>query len=170
VVCSRISQEDWELLETASLKNKRTLSREIAARLQHSLGQYKKGGASLPPHVKALAEAVGDAAWMFEAKTGLRWNEDQFTSQHLARGIGRLIALYTLPGKFMIPRKLADWAKSKPPKQREAYLDKFGEEEIDGIIAWFKFAPSPKSGSGLPYPEWYAHFYKIERDLSRRQK
>lgn len=174
VVSARISPEDWELLETARLKNKRTLSREIAARLQDSLGQYKrgkKGGARLPPHVRALANAVEDATWKFEAKTGLQWNRDQFTSQHLARGISRLIARYTLSGKVTIPQKLLKWADKIPPEQRKAYLDNFGEEEIDGIIAWFKSAPPLKSGSGLPYPEWYSHFYKIERDLTpRRQK
>jgi TraY domain len=172
VLSVRISKHMRDQLAAAALKNRRKLSREVEARLEDSLGRYQKFRTGrLPPHVRALANAVEDATWGFEAKTGLQWNQDQFTSQHLARGISRLIALYTLPGKVTIPQKLLKWAELKPPKQRKAYLDNFGEEEIDGIIAWFKAASAtPKSG-GLPYPEWYARFDNIERDLkSRRQK
>jgi hypothetical protein len=162
IVCARISHESWRLLESARLKNKRTLSREIAARLDDTLGRI-----TLPPHVRALADAVAWVTWMFENKTGRRWNVDQFTSRHLAWALGRLVTKYTLPGKFTIPPNVTDWAKPMPPGARKDYLARFGEVALDGVIAWFKGTPPPQPEQF--YPEWYMEFYRIERDLSPRR-
>ena len=157
----RVSQQMRDLLAEAAWKNGRTLSAEVEARLDDSLGRYRKFRATLPPRIKGLADAVVFAVSVIENATGRLWNEDQYTSGHLARSIERIIAEYTLPGKSTIPPKVLKEATRHIAG--DAYPTHLGEELAKGVIAWFRATPEPQG-----YPEWPAEFWKIERDLRPR--
>jgi hypothetical protein len=160
----RISQQMRDLLAQAAWENKRTLSAEVEQRLDDSLGRYQKFRATLPPHVKGLVDAVVFAVPIIERATGRLWNEDQYTSEHLARALGRIIAEYTLPGKSTTPSRVLEKAKEHfVGKDYPAHL---GETEAEKMIAWFRLTPRPQEGN----PEWYAVPWKIGRDLEPRRK
>ena len=57
----RISTRMQTLLAEAAWKHKRSLSREVEARLDDTLGRYQKGRAALPPRVKRLLDAIAFA-------------------------------------------------------------------------------------------------------------
>jgi hypothetical protein len=153
-----------DLLTQAAWKNKRTLSAEVEKRLDDSLGRYQKGRAFLLPRVKGLVDAVAFAVRVIEYRTGRTWNEDQYTSEHLAHMIGCIIAEYTLPGKSTVPLKVLEDAKRHIAG--DAYPTHLGEELAKGVIAWFRLTPEPREGD----PEWYAEFWKIGRDLEPGRK
>ena len=154
----RISTRMQSLLAAAAWKNKRSLSREVEARLDDTLGRYQKGRAALPLRVKRLLDAIAFAVRVIEHATERTW-QDRYVSGHLVRMIGCIIAEYALPGKSTIPPKVLEEAKRHIAG--DAYPTRLGEELADGVIAWFRFTPEPQEG----YPEWYSEFWKIERDL-----
>jgi hypothetical protein len=163
----RVSQQMRDLLAEAAWKSGRTLSAEVEARLDDSLGRYQKFRATLPPRIKGLADAVVFAISVIENATGRLWNEDQYTSEHLARSIEHIIAEYTLPGgKSTIPARVLE--KAKTHIAGNAYPARLGEEEAKGIIAWFRLTPPPQQG--VPYSEYLAVPWKIGRDLEPKRK
>jgi hypothetical protein len=169
VVSARISPEDWQLLETARIKNKRTLSREIAARLQDSLGHYRKSRASLPPRVRGLLDAVAFTARVIEAATGKLWNEDRYTAQHLAEAIGYVIGEFSPKDKVVtLPPKVVERAKAHVAGR--AYPTRLGEEEARGVVAWLRLTPGPEEVGPPHYPEFWMEFSKIQRNLQRGRK
>ena len=156
----RISTRMQSLLAAAAWKNKRSLSREVEARLDDTLGRYQKGRAALPPRVKRLLDAIAFAVRVIEHATERTW-QDRFVSGHLVRMIGSIIAVYALPGKRTIPPKVLKEATRHIAG--DAYPTHLGEELAKGVIAWFRATPEPQG-----YPEWPAEFWKIERDLRPR--
>src|SRR5262249_53944855 len=115
-----------------------------------------------PPHIMALSDAVAVAARVIEEATGRPWIKDQYTSQHLATGIGLVIAEFgqpgKQPGKVTIPPKVIE--KAKRHAAGEAYPTHLGEEEAKIIIAMIRLAKW-----GPSYPEIYVELDKIRRGL-----
>ena len=164
VLSVRVSPEMRTELEAEARKNKRRLSSEVQTRLGYTLARRHMVGR--PPHIMALSGAVAVAARLIEEATGRSWNRDQYTGQHLATAIGRVIAELSQRGKVTIPPKVLE--KAKRHTAGEAYPTHLGEEEAKGIIALIKLAPGPW---GPSYPEVYFEAYKIRRGLkSRRRK
>jgi hypothetical protein len=166
----RISQQMRDLLAQAAWENKRSVSREVEARLDYTLARYRKGKKvdDLMQRIRGLLDAVAFTARVIEAETERPWNEDQYTSQHLSRAISSVIADFTLPGEVTIPQKVLERAKNHAAG--EAYPDCFGEETAKGIIAQLRLAFEPSQYPSPPMPEFLTEFWKIRRDLEPRRK
>jgi hypothetical protein len=168
VVAARLSPQTRMLLETAALKNKRTLSAEITARLDYAFARYRKGGKAddVLPHIRALLDAVEVTARMIETATGRRWHENRFTGVGLVRAIGLILAELAPDADEKIPPKVIERAKTHIAGKK--YVTRFGEEEARGIIAWFDYAQVPQAEE--PPIEFLEEFRKVIRATKRRQK
>ena len=106
VLSVRVTPAMRKALEVAARKHGRRLSREVEARLDYALGRYQRFKVEgRAPHIMALSDTVAVAARVMEETTGRPWNEDQYTSQHLARLICAVMADFTNPGEVTIPPK-----------------------------------------------------------------
>src|SRR5262245_30129361 len=122
----RVTPEMRTKLQSAARKNERTLSREVEVRLDYTLGRYQKFKVEgRRPHIMALSDTVAVSARVMEETTGLPWNKDQYTSQHLARLICVVMAHFTQPGEVTIPPKVTEEAKRHPAG--DAYPTSLGE-------------------------------------------
>jgi TraY domain len=168
VVAARLSPKTRELLVAEARRNKRTLSREIAARLDYTLGRYQKLKVEgRPPHIMALSDTVAVAARVMEETTGRPWNRDQYTSQHLARLIRAVMADFTQPGEVTIPPKVIEEAKRHPAG--DAYPTHLGEDKAKGIIALIRLTPDWQWW-GPNYPDVVLEVGKIRRDLEPKRR
>jgi len=168
-ISARIPAEALRLLEAAAFRNKRTLSREIAAQLDYAVSRYRKGQKfdELPRRIQGLLDSVALAVRTIEKKTGRPWNEDQYTSQHLARMISGIIADFTLPGEVTIPSRIIEWIKGSQNVAGEAYATCLGEEEARAAVWAIKIAEKPSQGP--PATEYETFFLKLKRDLTPRR-
>jgi hypothetical protein len=173
VIAARIPRETLETLKAAAARNRRSLSGEIAARLDFSVGKYRKGQKrdDLALHISRLLDLVAFIAPIFERSAGQRWHLNRFTGQELAKAIGYGMARLSPDADDVIPPKVI--ATAKTHSAGKAYLTHFGESEAEGILAWFEHAEDERSlyeKLGQPVPEWLIEFCKIKRDLRRRSK
>jgi hypothetical protein len=168
VLSVRISKHMRDQLGAAALKNRRSLSREVEARLDDSLGRYQKGRASLPPRIRGLLDAVAFTARVIEAATGKLWNEDRYTAQHLADAIGYVIGEFSPKDKVVVPPKVVERAKAHVAGR--TYRARLGEEEARGVVAWLRLTPEPGEAGPPHYPEFWMEFSKIQRNLQRGRK
>jgi hypothetical protein len=153
VLSVRVSKKIRTALEAAALRNKRRLSREAEDLLDYALQRHQ-----LPSRLMALSDTVVIVARIIEEETEQSWNEDRYTSEHLAKAIGRVIAALTRPGKVIIPPEVIK--KAKDP----AHL---GEEKAEGIIGLLKL---PTEWRGARVPEVFLWVRKIQHDLARKRK
>jgi hypothetical protein len=178
ILSVRVSAEMRKHLEAAAARHKRKLSREIEARLDSTLGHYRKGKKddALPPHIRGLLEAVAFTARVIEKATGESWHEDRYTNLHLAKAITCVMAALpeqswaASPGKLAIPPQVT--ASAKTHIAGEEYPAHLGEEEARGILGWFRHAEEAhKMQSVYPhhFPEFLMEFWKPRRDLLKRR-
>ena len=147
VVAARLSPKTRKLLETEARRNKRTLSREVEARLDYAFGRYQKFKVEgRPPHIMALSDAVAVAARVMEETTGRPWNKDQYTSEHLARLICAVMADFTQPGEVTIPKKLSRKLSAILPATLTPLS--LGEDKAKGIIALIRLRAGFGNGGG----------------------
>jgi hypothetical protein len=167
VVAARIAEKTLKRLEQAAAWNKRSLSRELRARLECTLGTYQKGGIDLPPHLWALFSLVTFTARVIEKRFERRWHENRFTGRELARAIGYVMAELSPDADDVIPPKVKENAKTHAVGEK-AYLARPGEVEAEGVIAWFRFLP--EEPQILPEAEFLQDFRKIKLILRRKKK
>jgi hypothetical protein len=175
VVSARVTEEMRKQLYAAAARNRRKIGREIAARLDYSLARYRKGLKSghVPKPVGALQDLIAIAVREIEAETGMQWNADRYSFEHLIKAIGGAMMGRFLPlGKAVIPRKVLERAKTH--SAGNAYPTHLGEEVTQVIIGWFRIAEHTRrevdSAKGQwPFPEFLMEFERIERDLKPRR-
>src|SRR5262249_58969630 len=92
VLSVRVSPETRRQLETAAMKNRRTLSREVEGRLNFSFGRY---GTGRPAHIADLAELVALLAESIERKTHGEWDRKRATRECLIRAFTLLVDVYS---------------------------------------------------------------------------
>ena len=104
VVGARVPEKTLKQLEQAAAWNKRSLSREIAVRLEYSFGQYGTGG---PDHIADLAEIVARLAQSIERDTRKAWDRDRQTRGCLISAFINMIDIYSgatvTPVQIMVP-------------------------------------------------------------------
>jgi hypothetical protein len=167
----RVSGEMWSLLAQVAGKNKRSLSREVEARLDYTLGRYQKGapaGYELPPHLRPLVDVFAFSARYIEAQFGRRWHESKFTSRELARAIGQVMVEFSA-GTDMPPSKIVERAKTHPIGEK-AYLAHPGDEEAHAIIMQLRIARAPEELKGMLFSEWEHELWKLRRDLEQLER
>ena len=167
VVAARISEKTLKRLEQAAAWNKRSISREIAHRLEYTLGKYQKGGSDLPPHLGALLDLVTFTARVIERRFDRRWHENRFTGRELAKAIGYVMAELSPDADDVVPPKVKENAKTHAVGEK-AYLARPGEVDAEGVVAWFRFLP--EEPQILPEAEFLQDFRKIKRVLRRKHK
>ena len=167
VLSVRITKHMRELLRQAAWENKRSLSREVEARLDYTLGRYGKGGHDLPPHLKPLVDAFAFTARYIEMRCGCRWHENRLISRELPKAISRVMVEFSPAAEDVIPPKIIENAKRHGAGE-EIYLANPGIEDADAIILSIRVARPPEGV--LPYLEWEHELWKIRRDLERLEK
>src|SRR5262249_37007115 len=119
----RISEQMWNLLRQAAAKNTRSLSREVEARLDYTLGLYRKGGLDLRSHLRPLVDAFALSARVIETQ-----HENRFTGRELARVIGHVMVEFSPDAEDVVPPKVLERAKTHIAGEA-TYLAHPGDEE-----------------------------------------
>jgi hypothetical protein len=170
VVAARIPEKTLRRLEQAAAQNRRSVSREIAARLEYTFGTYQKGGIDLPPHLQAFLKFVTFAAHTIERRFGRRWHENRFTGRELTKAIDHVMVELSPDADDVIPPKVIENAKTHAAGEK-VYLANPGVEHAKGIVAWFQLLPEEPFPAGyLPEAEFLQDFREIKRILRRRRK
>jgi hypothetical protein len=170
VVATRIAEKTLKRLEQAAAWHKRSLSREVRARLEYTLGTYQKGGINLPPHLQVLLKLVTFAAHTIEKQFRCRWHENRFTGRELVKAIDHIMVELSPDADDVIPPKVIENAKMHAAGKK-AYLANPGIEHAKGIVAWFRLLPEePLPAAYLPEAEFLQDFREIKRVLRRRHK
>ena len=167
VVAVRIPEQALGLLKQAASSNKRKLSGEILARLDYTLGRYRKGGLDLPSHLRPLVDAFAFSARVIETQFESRWHENRFTGRELARVIGHVMVEFSPDAEDVVPPKVLERAKTHIAGE-PTYLAHPGDEEAKGIIAMLRLASDQPWGTRDL--EWEAELWKIRRDLERLER
>ena len=160
----RIPEETLSVLKQAAWENGRKLSDEIRARLDYTLGRYRKGGHDLPPHLRPLVDMFAYTARYIEARFGRRWYENRLTGRELAKAINHVMVEFSPDADDVTPPKVIENAKRHGPGEK-VYLANPGTEEATSVIVMLRTALGPLKGmpySGLEYELW-----KIRRDLEK---
>jgi hypothetical protein len=163
----RISQQMRDLLAQAAWENRRSVSREVEARLDHSLGRYRKGDRELPPHLGPLVDAFALTARYVERRFGCRWHENRLTGRELASAVGHIMAEFSPDADDVIPPKVIENAKRHGPGEK-VYLARPGVEEAKAIVMLLRVEPGPLKG--VPYSGWQHELWKIRRDLEHLEQ
>src|SRR5262249_53755845 len=140
IVAARIPEKILSRLKQVAAQNKRSVSREIAARLSYTLGTYHKGGIDFPPHLQVLLKLVQFAGHTIERQFGRRWHENRFTGRELAKAIDYVMVELSPDADDVIPPKVIENAKTHPAGKK-AYLANPGIEHAKGIVAHFHLLP-----------------------------
>jgi Arc-like DNA binding domain len=163
----RIPEEILGLLRQLAQKNKRTLSGEILARLQHTFGHYQKGGIDPEPHLRPLVDAFALTAGYLERRFGRRWYESRFVSRELAKVFGFVMVEFSAADDA-VPPKVVDNAK-RHGSGEEIYLARPGEEEAHAVIMLLRTA-SRSQTPYAPFAEWEQELWRIRRDLEHLER
>jgi hypothetical protein len=114
VVGARVPEKTLKQLEQAAARNKRSLSREIAVRLENSFGPY---GTNRPDHIADLAEIVARLAQSIERDTRKAWDRDQHTRDCLISAFINMIDVYrgaaVGPTQVSVPTTEEDFVRTR---------------------------------------------------------
>jgi hypothetical protein len=102
-----------------------------------------------------------------ERRTECPWNESRYTAEQLAKGVSLVLYTYSPHGEVVVPPAVTSEAAKDPDTW---FVDRLGELEAGGIVAWIKSRPAPPEKEFPPdlgyYPESWWGPWQIEQDLS----
>jgi hypothetical protein len=161
------------LLDAAERNNRKSVSEEIFRRLQFTLNRDRVA-AERPPHIAALLDGIAKVVARIEKVTQREWHQDQFTAEHVGKGISqwireiRAFREFSPPDKPLdIPPAAAAVAKSRPYLQLP-YLDHLGEFEATLEAGVILGTPEPGPSSRVEegrYPESWWPYWRIRDAL-----
>jgi Arc-like DNA binding dprotein len=163
----RISRHMRDLLAQAAWENRRSVSREVEARLDRSFGRYRRGDRELPPHLSPLVDAFAFTARYLERRFGCRWFENRLAGRELASAIGHVMTEFSPDADDVIPPKIIENAKRHGPGEK-VYLTHPGIAEAEAIVMLLRVEPGPLKD--MPYSEWQHELWKIRRDLEHLER
>jgi len=162
-----------DLLNAAERNKRRSVSEEIFLRLQSTLVR-DRGAAERPPHIAALLEGIANVVARIEKVTQREWHQDQFTAEHVGKGISQWIKEIRAFREFSPPDKPLDIppaavavAKSRPYLSLPGYLDHLGEFEANIVATAILGTPEPGPSSRVEegrYPNSWWSYWRI-RDV-----
>lgn len=172
----RIQPKIRTVLAAAAEKSRRSLNREIIARLRSTFGREDP-----PQHITALSEMVERMALRIECVTERQFNEDRYTAEHLAKAIELLLWKYSPAGKHPnspqtkaeTPPAVVTAAKTMPGQLKDMYPDQLGVIEAGGMISSLEStAPPPLQEEHWPLegsPESMWGRWQIREHLKPRR-
>jgi hypothetical protein len=98
---TRITEELKTKLDSAAAESRRTLSQEIAERLEQSFRQSAHAGDSR--ETRLLLDTIAKAMSEIEEVTGELWHANPFTFREVARAVAGIVAVFRPPGKCRVP-------------------------------------------------------------------
>src|SRR5215831_4222987 len=161
VLSVRVSPETRRHLETAAGKNRRSLSREVEARLNFSFGRY---GTGRPTHIADLAELVALLAQSVEQRTRGQWDRNHVTREWLISAFTDLVDLFSKAEVTSSPPSVG--VPSKSPRNRDDPATHAVNEVILSLLG------------SIPPPGWEPEIWSpggsvrwnILRNLERRRR